>query len=182
MNENLVRLKELVEKKARQYGIFTLAAGEKVNHYFDLKKVLFDPEGAHLIGKSIFDFLENNKIVAIGGYGLGASLIVANVILIGYQEGKPILGFTVREGAKDHGTQKQIEGYLGWGLAIVDDVISTGKAIFKAISAVEARGYKVTIVIAALDRQLGGSEKLRQKGYNFQALLKADYLGGVHIY
>ncbi len=178
MAEKIVRLKELVEKKARQFGKFTLASDLKSNHYFDLKKVLLDPEGAGLISESILDLLVANKIWFIGGYGLGSSLIVAEVILTSRRRDKPIFGFIVREEIKSHGTQKLIEGYLGWGVAIVDDVISTGGAILKAISAVQAKGYKVAMVLAILDRQLGGSKELQRRGYNFKARLRADSSSG----
>lgn len=182
MAERTERLKELVEKKARHYGDFTLASGQKADHYFDLKNVLLDPEGASLIGESIFDVLVANNIWLVGGYGLGGSLIVAEVITTSFQkEGKPIFGFLVREEIKNHGTQKQIEGYLGRDVAIVDDVLSTGGSVFKAIEAVEKKKYSVAIVVVILDRQLGGSEELRRRGYNLKAFFRADPTGEIYI-
>jgi len=196
----IVRLKELVEKKARQYGEFTLSSGLKAAHYFDLKMVLCDPEGAYLVGECIFDSLVRRifkliirkRVEAIGGYGLGASSIVTAVVLISGLKGHHIRGFEVIEREKLREDDPQgsednryvIKGHLppaGGKVAVVDDVVSTGRAIFMATEAVENKGCQVVVIRTVLDRQLGGSEELRRRGYDFTALLRADPSGKVYI-
>ena len=70
---------------------------------------------------------------------------------------------------------------VGSKVAIDDDVISTGAAIFRAIGIIEGKGYKVAKVRAILDRQLGGSKELQRKGYDFRAILRADAFGKIYI-
>jgi len=154
-------------------GEFTLASGKKSNYYFDGKKLTLSPEGAYQVGKAIFDELAGVGIDAIGGVPVGAYPMVAAVALVSYLEGKPIPAFIVREEAKEHGTQRKIEGHLKEGsrVAIVDDVVTTGGSLLRAIEAVEAINCKVVKVIVLVDRHEGGSDRLKEEGYDFTSIL-----------
>jgi len=194
MNDETNGLKKLVEKKARQHGKFILASGIEATRYFDLKQVLLDPEGANLIGNIMFESIKGMGVEAVGGYGLGAGLITSSIVLKSKLLKKPIYGFEVIEREKldeddpqryeDETETYVIKGNLplvGSKVAIVDDVISTGAAIFRAIGIIEGKGYKVAKVRAILDRQLGGSKELQRKGYDFRAILRADAFGKIYI-
>lgn len=172
--ESTRRIREIAsEVGAFLRGEFTLTSGKKSNYYFDGKKVTLSPEGAYQVGKAIFDQLAVVEIDAVGGVPVGAYPIVAAVALVSYLEGKPIPAFIVREEAKEHGTQKKIEGHLKEGsrVAMVDDVVTSGGSLLRAIKAVEAVNCKVVKVIVLLDRHEGGSDKLKAEGYDFSALL-----------
>ncbi|MDD5093823.1 MAG: orotate phosphoribosyltransferase [Dehalococcoidia bacterium] len=181
--ESMKRLQELIKEKSFRYGDFTLASGLKSSYYFDGRLTTLWPEGAYLVGKKVFDLIKNAGIDAIGGMTLGADPIVASVALLSHMEGKPIPAFIVRKETKDHGTKRLIEGHLpaGGTVAIVDDVITTGGSIFRSIEAVEALGCRVGKVVVVLDRNQGGADDLRRRGYDFVALLKADADGQIEI-
>ena len=51
--------------------------------------------------------------------------------------------------------------------------------VLAAIDAVEAAGHQVVKVITILDRNEGGSDKLRSRGYDFVALLSANEKGEI---
>jgi orotate phosphoribosyltransferase len=154
-------------------GEFTLASGKKSDYYFEGKRLTLSPEGAYQIGKTVFDQLAGADIDAIGGVAIGGYPMVTAVALVSYLEGKPIPSFIVREETKEHGTRRRIEGHLKEGsrVAIVDDVITTGGSVSRAIEAVEAANSKVVKVIVLVDRHEGGSEQLKKKGYDFTAIL-----------
>ncbi len=154
-------------------GEFTLTSGKKSTFYFDGKKLTLSPEGAYHIGKAIFDQLAESGVDAVGGVATGAYPIVAAVAVVSYLEGKPLPSFIVREVAKEHGTKRQIEGHLKEGsrVAIVDAVLTTGGSVSKAIEAVEAARCQVVKVIVLVDRNEGGSDRLKAEGYDFAALL-----------
>lgn len=177
------RLLELVKEKSFTYGDFTLSSGMKSSYYFDGRMTTLSPEGAYLVGRKVFHLLKKEDIQAIGGPTLGADPIVAAVTQVSYMEGKPVPAFIVRREPKEHGTRRHIEGNLpsGGRVAIVDDVITTGGAIFKAIRAVEEEGCQVGKVVVLLDRNQGGSDELRRSGYDVAALLSADVRGNVSI-
>jgi len=173
--ENAKRIREIAQAVgAFREGKVILASGKESDRYFEGEKVALSPEGAYLIGKAIFeDILRDTDVDYIGGLATGAYPIATAVSLISYMQGKPIPSFVVREELKTHGTMRKIEGHLKEGskVAIVDDVITTGGSIDKAIEAVEQAGCKVVKVIVLVDRKEGGSDKLRQRGYDFRAIL-----------
>ena len=172
--EGARRIREIAsEVGAFLTGEFTLTSGKKSNYYFDGKKLTLSPEGAYQVGKAVFDELRGIGVDAVGGVATGAYPIVTAVALVSHLEGKPIPSFIVREVSKEHGTMRKIEGHLKEGsrVAIVDDVLTTGGSVSRAIEAVEAVKCKVVKVIVLVDRHEGGSDKLKKEGYDFTALL-----------
>ena len=172
--EGARRIREIAsEVGAFLRGEFTLTSGKKSNYYFDGKKVTLSPEGAYQVGKVIFDQLVGVGIDAVGGVPVGAYPMVAAVALVSHLEGEPIPAFMVREETKEHGTKRKIEGHLKEGsrVALVDDVITTGGSLLSAIEAVEMAKCKVVKVVALVDRHEGGSDRLKEEGYDFTAIL-----------
>jgi len=183
VTERTKRILELAhETGALIEGDFTLASGKKSDHYFEGKRLTLHPEGAYLIGKEIFDRLAAIDVDAIGGLVMGAFPLITAVALVSHQEGKPIQSFIVREQPKEHGTRRKIEGHFRKGskVAIVDDVITTGGSVNKAIEAVEEEGCKVVKVIVIVDRNEGGSERLRKR-YDFEAIINLPPSGEASI-
>jgi orotate phosphoribosyltransferase len=177
------RLLEVFEEHAVLRGEFTLSSGLKTSYYFDGRMVTLWPEGAYLIGRKILHILVAAGAEAVGGMTVGADPIVAAVAVVSHLEGRPIPAFIVRGEVKEHGTQKRIEGPLKAGarVAIVDDVITTGGSVLRAIEAVEAEGCRVVKVVVLLDRQQGGADEIRRRGYAFSAILSADSSGEVRL-
>ena len=186
------RLLELAEERgAIRYGDFTLSSGRKSAYYFDGRLLSLDPEGAHLLGNALLRILSDAGVEAIGGPTLGADPIVAAVAMASWQSvsgsasgGHVLPAFIVRKEAKEHGTGQLIEGPLptaGTSVAIVDDACTTGGSLFHAIDAAEAAGCQVGLVAAILDRNEGGSEAIRARGYRFAALLTAGADGRIIV-
>jgi len=178
------RLLEYTKEHAVLRGDFTLASGARAKFFFDMKMVTLSPEGSYLVGKIIFDMLKGTEVAAVGGLTLGTDPIVAAVSVVSYMEGAPLPAFIERGAVKDHGTMKNIEGYMpakGLSVAIVEDVITKGGATMKAVEIAEATGCKVAKVIALLDRHAGGSEEVRRRGYDFSALLHSDVEGNISL-
>jgi orotate phosphoribosyltransferase len=161
-------LLEMVRTKAIIKGDITLSSGQKSGFYIDGKQVTLDPRGLFLMGKVILNMLQASHVDAIGGPTLGADPIAAAVALLSCQTGKPINAFIVRKEAKKHGTQKMIEGPSikeGDRVVMVEDVVTTGGSILKAIQEVESLKAKVVKIICLLDRKQGGSELLGPYNY-----------------
>lgn len=181
--EMVTRLLDLaLERGAIRYGDFTLSSGRKSTYYFDGRLISLDPEGAYLLGHALLPILTDAGVRAVGGPTLGADPIVAAVATASWQQGTPIPAFIVRKEAKGYGTGQMIEGPLppqGTSVAIVDDACTTGGSLFHAIDAAEEAGYEVGLVLAALDRNEGGSDAIRQRGYPFASLLTAGEDGRI---
>lgn len=176
MADTIDRLLELaLGSGAIKYGDFMLSSGKKSGYYFDGRLLSLAPEGAHLISTVLLPMIQVVGAEAIGGTTLGADPIVAAVALTSYLKGESVRAFIVRKESKEHGTKQNIEGPLvaGSRVAIVDDVCTTGGSLFHAINAAEAINCTVVKVVAVLDRQEGGSEEMRRRGYDFTSLLEA---------
>lgn len=177
-------LETALEVGALLYGKFTLASGMESSFYFDGRLLTLSPKGGDQVGRALLPMVRASGADAIGGPTSGADPMVAAVSLLSYQDGgKLIPGFFVRPKIKDHGTGKLIEGLLpeNGKVAIVDDTCSTAGSLFQAIEAVESAGCQVVVVITILDRNQGGSEKLRKSGYMFRTLLESDQDGRITV-
>ena len=176
------RLLELaLERGAIRYGDFTLSSGKKSSYYFDGRLLSLDPEGAHLIGNALLPLLVDAGVEAVGGPTLGADPIVAAAAMASWQQGAPLPAFIVRKEAKGYGMGQMIEGPLPERstVAIVDDACTTGGSLFHAIDAAEEAGCTVGLVLALLDRNEGGSDAIRERGYRFETLLTAGEDGRI---
>jgi orotate phosphoribosyltransferase len=174
------RLKELLRHKSVVRGSFTLASGETSDYYIDCKLTTLDPEGAVLVGHVVLDTLEKENIQAdaIGGPPIGAHPIVTAVAAVSHlRGGKPLPAFLVRKEAKAHGREKQIEGPVAAGarVVIIDDVCTLGGSTEQAIEAVRRAGLEIVAVMSLVDREQGGSEKLR-KNFRYMSIFTAREL------
>jgi orotate phosphoribosyltransferase len=172
------RLKEIIKKFSYEKREVTLASGRKSNFYFDGKQTTLNAEGAYLVGKLMFDIIKNLplKIDAVGGPTIGADPIATSIAIVSHLEKEPINAFIVRKEPKGHGKKLWIEGnknlIKGSVVAIVEDVITTGGSILKAIKIVENEGYKIGAVIVLVDREEGGKENIEKAGYKLYSVLK----------
>ena len=178
MEEERLRLREIIRSKSIKYGDFTLVSGKKSSYYIDGKMTSFDPEGAYLTGRLMLEEIRKlpGKVDSAGGPTMGADPIVAGIGIVSHLQNDPIRLFAVRKKSKEHGMQKLIEGNFKKGdrVVIVEDVITTGGSIFQAIEAVEESGGTVEAVIVVVDRQQGGKENMQKRGYKFISLFQID--------
>lgn len=175
------RLKLLIKERSLRVAeepIFKLSSGKLSRFYVDLKQVTFDPEGAYLVGRLMYELLKDFSPDGAGGLTLGADPIAYAVSFVSYLEGKPIKPFVVRKEPKAHGMGRQVEGLLKPGdrVAVLEDVITTGSSSLKAVQACRREGYHVIGVFAIVDRQEGGSENLKAEGVEVYSLFKIEEL------
>ncbi len=176
------RLFEIIKKISYEKREVILTSGRKSNFYFDGKQTTLHPEGAYLTGKLMYDIIKKAgvKVEAVGGPTIGADPIATSISIVSYLEGNPIPAFIVRKQPKGHGKNLWIEGnknlIKGANVAIVEDVITTGGSILKAIEVVEKEGFKVSMVVVLVDREEGGRENIENKGYKlFSVFKRSDF-------
>jgi orotate phosphoribosyltransferase len=179
------RLRELLQRKSIIWGKVKLASGQESDYYFDCKLTTLDPEGAFLTGNAVLDLIEEHgiKADAIGGPPIGAHPIVAAVAAVSHLrakegKGRGLPAFLIRKQPKSHGLEKQIEGIDLKNIrdvVIIDDVCTKGESTLEALKIVEDAGLHVAAVLSIVDREAGGSEKLRQR-YPYFALFTGKEL------
>jgi orotate phosphoribosyltransferase len=164
------RLLELLKarsfRRAPSGQPFRLASGELSDYFIDGKMTAVSSEGAALIGDVLFEHTKDANIGGIGGLQVGAVPLATSAVISYHRNGRPIEGFWVRDGAKDHGTKKLVEGLLkpGMRVAVVDDVFTKGGSTLKAVQAVREFGCEVALVIALVDRLRGARKLFRDNG------------------
>jgi len=181
------RLLELLVRHSFQQNadpIFTLASGRKSRYYINCKKTTFRPEAMVLIGRLFFERIKaverrgGEQIDAVGGLTLGADPIAYAIAYHSALQGMPIQAFSVRKEPKGHGAQKWVEGFdqAGTRVAIIEDVITTGASTLRAIDGALHAGFQIAAVLALVDRQEGGLEELRKKGYELESIYTTEDL------
>jgi orotate phosphoribosyltransferase len=175
------RLLEIIRQRSYEEREVTLASGRKSNFYIDGKQTTLDPEGAFLTGRIFYGMIKG-KAEAVGGPTLGADPIVAAIALTSYQEGQPIAAFIIRKEPKGHGKGLWIEGDKavpkGTRVAIIEDVVTTGGSLLKAIKVAEDHGLKVVQALTLVDREEGGKEQLAEAGYALEAVFTRSEITG----
>jgi len=175
------RLKDLIREKSLIFGDFTLSSGKKSTYYIDGKMSSFDSEGAYLIGQLMFDEIQKMpvKIDSVGGPTIGADPIVTGIGITAHLKKTNLRLFVVRKDYKKHGMQKSIEGNFKEGdrVVIVEDVMTTGGSLLRAVDTVEESGGIVEAVMVIVDRQQGGKETIEKRGYKYKTLFEiSDFL------
>lgn len=173
---------ELVYKKAYQRRRVRLASGRESDFYVDCRQVTLAAEGVYKLACYILKLIrrENLSVAAVGGPVMGAVPLAAAVSLMSYQNflSDPSVclldTFYVRSEPKGHGTGRQVEGtalQAGTPLLVLDDVLTTGGSILKAVGVLRETGCLVKKVLVIVDRQEGGRENLEEAGLNVGSIL-----------
>ena len=178
-NVDNFQLKLILRSKSILLGNFTLASGKQSSYYIDARLTTLDPEGAHLISKIFLGKIAaQGDITAVGGPSTGADPIVGAIISRSHEEGVPLRGFIVRKKEKQHGTGNMIEGGLRQGdkVAIVEDVITTGGSVLRAIDLVESAGAEVRGVFCVVDRGEETERTFLDRGCSFFSIFRVSEL------
>jgi orotate phosphoribosyltransferase len=179
--EERARLLEIIRQRSYEEREITLTSGRKSTFYIDGKQTTLDPEGAYLAGRVFYRMIKG-RAEAVGGPTLGADPIVTAVALTSYQENHPIAAFIIRKEPKGHGKGLWIEGdkalKKGAKVAIIEDVVTTGGSLLKAIKVAEDHGLKVVQTLALVDREEGGKEQLAEAGYTLEAVFTRGEITG----
>jgi orotate phosphoribosyltransferase len=140
---------------------FVLSSGKTSAFYFDCRRTTMLPQAMPLIGRLVFDRVRG-AVDAVGGLTMGADPIACAVAYYSQGRGAPIVAFSVRKEAKAHGMQRWVEGAVvaKARVAVVEDVVTTGDSTLRAIARCREEGLRVERVVALVDREEGGMERI----------------------
>lgn len=179
-NQLYNELKTIMKDHVYRYSEqpFLLASGRESNHYFNCKEITLHPARLKLLSRNFVEWLipefSSTAPESVGGLTLGADPIAYSLALEYNMSGSLVYPLVVRKQAKDHGTQKLIEGFAKEvrSCLVVDDVITTGGSTLKAVQALRESGIQVTQGICILDREEGGRENLKENGVEMYSIFK----------
>ncbi|HJR85498.1 MAG TPA: hypothetical protein VJ772_09070 [Nitrososphaeraceae archaeon] len=177
------RLKEIIKERGIVIKDVTLSSNRKSKFYYDIKTIVNEPEGAALIGELMLDRILNvePKTMSVGGLESGAIAISSSIVCSCHFLRLPnsVSGFFVRKSVKTYGLEKMIEGIVKDPVAIVDDVVTTGKSVLDAVSALRKQGLYNINIFCIIDRQVENN-LLEQNNIKFHSLFRhsdfSDYI------
>jgi len=150
---------------------FLLVSGASSKFFFDMKRTVFDAEGAALVADLLFDAVRAEDVDYVGGLETGAIPLVAALCARSWPE-RPIKGFFVRKENKGHGTDQRIDGLLERGSKVIlfEDVTTTGGSAMQAVNQAQQFGCTIVKVVSLIDRLEGAEQNFRKAGIRFEAL------------
>jgi len=166
--ERLVRA--LVEADAVRFGEFELSHGGTSEYYVDKYCFETDPAALAPVADALAARVGDETPA---GVALGAvPLVVATALRLD----RPYA--VVRKSQKAYGTGNRVEGELPTDgrTVVIEDVVTTGTSAAAAVEALRAAGTEVDRVLAVVDREEGGRERLADAGVELDALLSATDL------
>lgn len=127
-------------------GDFILSSGERSDFYIDLKAVTGDIDLFKVIVYLLSDEVSSESIIGIASGSISYATAVAQRLNLSF-------GF-VRKEAKLHGMRVLVEGLTDKTkpVTIIEDVVSTGDSLEKAIAEVRNEGFIVSQAIAIVNR------------------------------
>jgi orotate phosphoribosyltransferase len=169
------QLLELLREKSFRYSPdkpFKLVSGRESPYYIDCRPTTHNAQGLALIGEIFCDLIRDLKVNAIGGLTMGADPIAHATALTSYLRGQPLNAFSVRQKPKEHGAGGVLVGDVSPGdrAVVVEDVVTTGGSVLKAVAAARASGLQVVKVLILVDREEGGKEAVAREVPEVQAV------------
>lgn len=160
---------------------FTLASGLTSPFYVDCRSLMAHPGSRRLVASLACEALKPVELDCLGGLEIGAISIATSISDFAFasQPKRTWKTFVVRKQAKDHGLGKLIEGSFlpGDRAVIVDDVLTSGGSLLKAVAAARGAGLIVTHALVIVDRkEQDGRKKVEAEGLTLLSLLTIDDL------
>lgn len=157
-------LAKLLVEKSYIHGDFVLASGRRSQFYFDCKLTTCFAEAMPLIGETFVRAFRSagTAPISVGGLASGADPIANAIAYYSLGDGPVMNMFSVRKDRKEHGTRKWIEGCAESPVAIVDDVVTSGGSVIRAIERALDDGLEIVHVAVLVDREEGGMEAIER--------------------
>jgi orotate phosphoribosyltransferase len=162
-------------------GGFKLASGLTSPFYVDCRALMAHPGPRRFVAQLAYEALKDVSLDCLGGLEIGAISIATAIADYAYAapSGRTWRTFVVRKQAKDHGLGKLIEGAYKPGdrAVVVDDVLTSGGSLLKAVATARGAGLTVTHALVIVDRQeQDGRKKVEAEGLTLVSLLTIEDL------
>jgi orotate phosphoribosyltransferase len=172
--------RESLARRLRRHGYerrtepFQLSSGGWSHDYVDGKFALATGAALRQASQAVID-LVGESFDAAGGPTMGADALAHGVAMLSGSA-----WFSVRKEPKGHGRQAWVEGARledGDRVVIVEDVVSTGASLLRAVDRVRELGVRVVAASALLDRSPAVGERFARSGIPWMPILTWTDIG-----
>ncbi len=167
-NSHLDLILQLYDLGCILFGDFVQASGARSPYYIDLRKIISNPQIFHKILNAYAEILKHLRFDRIAGIPYGSLPTATGLALrLNYPMIFP------RKEVKAHGTRRIIEGNFqpGETIAIVDDVLISGKSALEAAAKIKPAGLHVRDIVVLIDCEKGVKNRLQDCGYQAHSVL-----------
>ena len=171
-----IRMANILYKiDALKFGVYQLSSGKQSPYYIDLRVIPSFPDAFREICE--FYVQQMTEEIGLNNFDRIAGIPLSGIPFasqVAYNIKKPFL--FIRRDIKLYGRERRVEGILisGDKVLIVDDLLTTGLTLKRAVEAVRAEGGIITDAIVFLDREEGGKELLEKNGVKVHTLLNVS--------
>lgn len=161
----------VLEAGCIRFGQFTLQSGRSSPIYVDLRLLRSLPLQKRTVVSEYKRLLKPVEFDLLADVPTAATPIVSSLTDRFLQDGLIKPQITPRHDAKAYGSGNVIDGVFQKGqvAVLVDDLITTAASKLRAIGILEEAGLAVRDVVVLVDRDEGGGEELKQRGYRLHA-------------
>lgn len=154
-----------------------LASGAMSSDFIDGKEALAEWRHLRLACEAIVEAVsaDGHRFDAVGGLTLGA-----DALSVGIASVADCRWFFVRKEPKHRGTRRLIEGAQitsGDRVLLVEDVVTTGGSIFKALDAVAETGAETVAAVTLVDRSGLAGPRFEQLGIAYYPMATYEMMG-----
>ncbi|WP_185876942.1 orotidine-5'-phosphate decarboxylase [Blattabacterium cuenoti] len=153
-----------------KFGKFTLKSGMNSPIYIDFRPIASRPDLLIKLSDLLLsEVLSDDKIELICGVPY-AALPIATALSL--RSNIPLI--IKRKENKGYGTKRMIEGIYkkGQNCLLIEDVITSGYSLLKTAIDLEKEGLIIKDIMSILDREQGGTDNIKKRGYNIQTLFR----------
>ena len=151
--------------KLQPSNFFTWSSGKKSPIYCDNRLLLSHVKERNFIGDLFYKHIKQNfpKTDYIAGVATGA---IAHGMIVASKLNLPFI--YVRDTAKKHGKENQIEGYLkkGSNVIVIEDLISTGKSSINAMNAIRNKNANILSLMSIFTYEIANTEQFNTEYYS----------------
>lgn len=148
----------------------------------DCKQTVLSAEGHALVGEVVLEVIRTlePRPIAVAGVALGGCSLASAVAQASFSNGPAIDAVYVRKASKEHGSQRMIEGDdrlpPDAPLVVLEDVVTTGGSTLRVLGPLRERPFSLVAVVALIDREEGGAERISESGVTFKSVFTRSEL------
>ncbi|WP_185858631.1 orotidine-5'-phosphate decarboxylase [Blattabacterium cuenoti] len=152
-----------------KFGNFTLKSGMNSTLYIDFRPIASRPDLLIKLSDLILHEVPSSNFELICGVPYAALPIATTLSL---RSNIPLI--IKRKENKGYGTKRMIEGIYkkGQNCLLIEDVITSGDSLLRTVIDIEKEGLIIKDIISILDREQGGIENIKKRGYKIRTLFR----------